>query len=64
MRQVRAQMPQISMPTYEPRTQSVAAMREWERRTGRTYASLTHPERWAANNEINEWTAALAAGSG
>ena len=38
---------------YEPRTQSVAAMREWERRSGRSYASLSVEERVQANQEIN-----------
>jgi hypothetical protein len=47
--------------TYEPRTQSVAAMREWEKRSGRKYLSLSHTERWEANQQINEWAAANAA---
>ena len=38
---------------YEPRTQSVAAMRDWERRSGRTYATLSVEERVQANQEIN-----------
>ena len=40
-------------PTYEPRTQSVSAMREWERQTGRKYASLSVEERTQVNAEIN-----------
>ena len=42
--------------TYEPRTQSVAAMRAWEKRSGRAYASLSVEERIQANQEINAWT--------
>jgi hypothetical protein len=46
-----------SKPAYEPRTQSVTAMREWEKRTGKKYSELDHAARWAANQEINEWVA-------
>lgn len=46
---------------YEPRTQSVKQMREWERRTGRQYAALSVEERRAANCEINEWCKVKAA---
>ena len=42
-------------PKYEPRTQSVAQMREWEKRTGKQYMGLSYEERVAANQEINMW---------
>ena len=50
----------VKKPTYEPRTQSVAAMREWERRSGKVYASLSVEARIQANQEINAWNNAGA----
>ena len=52
---VRSEM--VGKPAYEPRTQSVAAMREWEKRTGSKYSELDAAGRWAANQEINAWKA-------
>jgi hypothetical protein len=43
---------------HESSKASVAAMRAWEARTGRTYASLSYDERAAANNNILAWQAA------
>jgi hypothetical protein len=40
---------------HESSKASVAAMRAWEARTGRTYASLSYDERAAANNTILAW---------
>lgn len=40
---------------HESSKASVAAMRAWEARTGRTYASLSYDERAAANNNILAW---------
>ena len=48
-------------PTYEPRTSSVAAMREWEKRTGQKYAELSVEERAAANAEIHAQAKVAAA---
>lgn len=42
-------------PTFEPRTRSVAQVREWENRTGQQYAKLSYDERLAANQEITAW---------
>ena len=49
---VRAATTPVNGPA--PRTHSVASIREWERRTGKKWAELSHPERWAANAEIND----------
>jgi len=37
-----------------PRTHSVKDIREWEKRTAKKWANLTHAERWEANQEIND----------
>ena len=50
---VRASAPPVSSGPA-PRTHSVADIRAWEKRTGKKWANLTHPERWAANEEIND----------
>ena len=41
--------------TYEPRTQSVATIRAWEKRTGKTFASLSYDERVDAQAEMVVW---------
>jgi len=40
---------------HENAKASVGAMRAWEARAGRTYSSLSHEERAAANNDIMAW---------
>ena len=45
-------------PSYEPRTSSVSAMREWEKKSGKKYLTLSVEERIAANQEINSWAKA------
>ena len=37
-----------------PRTHSVKDIKEWEKRAGKKWASLSHAERWEANQEIND----------
>ncbi|KAL1518460.1 hypothetical protein AB1Y20_002752 [Prymnesium parvum] len=42
-------------PKFEPRTRSVAQVRDWEKRTGLMYGKLSYEEREAANKEITAW---------
>jgi len=49
-----------TLPTYEPRTASVADIRAWEKRTGQKFADLNSDERWMAQQEILAINAQLA----
>ena len=44
-------------PAYEPRTQSCAAIKAWEKRTGRNFFKLSYQERWEAQQEIVAYNA-------
>ena len=49
-----------TLPSYEPRTASVADIRAWEKRTGQKFADLNSDERWMAQQEILAINAQLA----